>query len=40
MWLLSARAFNGQKTQLTSASLVLRSDIIAVLEGNAGMLLV
>ncbi len=39
MQLMSVRAFNGQKTQLTSASLVLHSYIIAVLEGNAGMLL-
>ena len=39
MQLISVLAFNGQKTQLTSASLVLPSYIIAVLEGNAGMLL-
>jgi hypothetical protein len=31
MQLMSALAFNGQKTQLTSASLVLRSQNIAVL---------
>ena len=31
MQLMSVRAFNGQKTQLTSASLVLRSQNIAVL---------
>jgi hypothetical protein len=31
---MSAPAFNGQKTQLTSASLALRARNIAVLSGN------
>ena len=37
MQLISVLAFNGQKTQLTSASLVLPDQNIAVLEGTTGM---